>query len=97
MLGLIGSTLTFATDPPKAPTKQGLANPASVNCTQLGGMLDMRTRTEGGLKITGYESDAEIDCAITGGEVDRQAGSCQSAEGTRCGLDENLAGSCPAG
>jgi len=48
LLGLIGSTLAFAVEPPKAPTKQGLANPASVNCTQGGGTLDIRTRPDGG-------------------------------------------------
>ncbi|MEA1051772.1 hypothetical protein U5801_18475, partial [Lamprobacter modestohalophilus] len=50
----------------------------------------------GGLKVTGYDSDAEIYCAITGGEVDMQAGSCQSAEGARCELEAFFAGRCPA-
>ncbi|MBK5938909.1 DUF333 domain-containing protein [Halochromatium roseum] len=122
-LGLIGSTLVFAADPPKAPPKQGLANPASVNCIKLGGTLDIRTRPHagqygvcvfednrqceewallrgdcpaGGIKVTGYDSDAEIYCAITGGEVDMQTGSCQSAEGVRCGLEAFFAGRCPA-
>lgn len=31
-----------------SPTKQGLANPASVHCTKLGGMLDIRPRPDGG-------------------------------------------------
>ncbi|NEX16555.1 MAG: hypothetical protein C1943_08000 [Halochromatium sp.] len=31
-----------------SPAKQSLANPASVNCTKLGGTLDIRTRPDGG-------------------------------------------------
>ncbi|WP_462322710.1 putative hemolysin [Halochromatium sp.] len=52
---------------------------------------------EDGIKITGYDNAAQIYCAITGGEVDRQAGTCLRADGKRCGLDENFAGSCPSG
>ena len=136
-LSLAGSMLVAAADPamerpastradelsPSSSTaKQGLANPASVNCTKLGGTLDIRTRPDGGqygvclfvdnlqceewallrgdcpqggIKITGYDNAAQIYCAITGGQVDMQAGTCLSAHGKRCELDKYFAGSCP--
>lgn len=74
----------------------GMANPASTNCIDKGGKLEMRKDLSGGeygvclfednrqceewalmrgdcpaggLKITGYDNDAEIYCAITGGTV----------------------------
>ena len=50
---------------------------------------------EGGIKITGYDNDAQIFCAITGGEVDMQTSTCLRADGKRCGLDEHFAGRCP--
>jgi putative hemolysin len=50
---------------------------------------------EGGLKITGYDDEAQIYCAITGGEVDMQAGVCQRADGRRCPLQANFSGRCP--
>ena len=117
------STPTQSPSPSSSPAKQGLANPASVNCSKLGGTLDIRTRPDGGqygvcvfednrqceewallrgncpkggLKITGYDNEAQIYCAITGGEVDMQAGTCLSADGKRCGLDEHFAGRCPS-
>lgn len=37
----------------------------------------------GGVKITGYDTDAQIYCAITGGEVDMDAGTC-TLKGTTC-------------
>lgn len=49
----------------------------------------------GGIKITGYETEAQVYCAITGGQVDSQAGTCLRADGKRCRLDENFAGRCP--
>lgn len=51
---------------------------------------------QGGLKITGYENEAQIYCAITGGKVDMQAGTCLSPEGKPCGLDEYFSGRCPS-
>ncbi|MFZ5364985.1 MAG: DUF333 domain-containing protein [Patescibacteria group bacterium] len=73
----------------------GMANPASQNCIDNGGTLEIRNRKAGeygvclfddnrqceewallrgqcpmgGLKITGYENDAQVYCAITGGQV----------------------------
>jgi putative hemolysin len=116
------STRASEPSPSSYPAKQGVANPASVNCNALGGTLDIRTRPNGGqygvcvfddnrqceewallhgdcpaggIKITGYDNDAQIYCALTGGEVDMRAGTCQRADGARCGLDENFAGRCP--
>lgn len=77
-------------------TAAQLANPASTNCIEKGGTLEIRENKKGqygvclfednrqceerallhgdcpvgGMKITGYENDAEIFCAITGGEVE---------------------------
>jgi hypothetical protein len=50
---------------------------------------------EGGIKVTGYDSDAQVFCAITGGEVEMQAGLCIRADGQRCALDANFDGRCP--
>lgn len=106
------------------PTQTGLANPASTNCSNNGGTLEMRKnkigeygvcifkdnqqceewallRGEcpvGGLKITGYENDAEIYCAITGGQVEgvgTQAPMCKRIDGTYCTAQANLDGDCP--
>lgn len=53
---------------------------------------------EGGLKITGYENDAEIYCAITGGEVQgvgTETPMCKRIDGTLCNAQANLDGECP--
>jgi len=53
---------------------------------------------EGGLKITGYENDAEIYCAITGGEVQgvgTENPMCKRIDGTLCTAQANLDGECP--
>lgn len=47
----------------------------------------------GGIKVTGYNSDAEVFCAITGGEVSN--GNC-IVDGTTCSLDSYYDGSCTA-
>jgi putative hemolysin len=52
----------------------------------------------GGLKITGYGSDAEIYCAITGGKVENSdTGTlmCRRTDGTLCATQANLDGQCP--
>ncbi|MDD4901454.1 MAG: DUF333 domain-containing protein [Patescibacteria group bacterium] len=52
----------------------------------------------GGLKITGYENDAEIYCAITGGQVegvDTPVPLCKRIDGTLCNAQSNLDGECP--
>ncbi|KKP33010.1 MAG: hypothetical protein A2360_00970 [Candidatus Staskawiczbacteria bacterium RIFOXYB1_FULL_32_11] len=52
----------------------------------------------GGLKITGYENDAQIYCAITGGQVEGVGTStpmCKRVDGTYCNTQANLDGECP--
>lgn len=52
----------------------------------------------GGLKITGYQSDAEIYCAITGGQVEGLGTAtpmCKRIDGTLCNAQANLDGECP--
>jgi len=102
----------------------GIANPASTNCIQQGGTLEMKKNKNGeygvcffednrqceewallrgqcpvgGLKITGYENDAEIYCAITGGQVegvDTPVPMCKRVDGTYCNAQANLDGECP--
>jgi putative hemolysin len=106
-----------------APTA-GLANPASVNCIQKGGKLEIRENKlgqygvclfednrqceewalmrgqcpAGGLKITGYDNDAEIYCAITGGTVQgvgTKTPMCRRTDGTLCTAEANFNGDCP--
>lgn len=53
---------------------------------------------EGGVKVTGYENDAEIYCAITGGEVQgvgTETPMCKRIDGTLCTAQANLDGECP--
>jgi hypothetical protein len=102
----------------------GLANPASTNCIEKGGKLEMRQNKNGeygvclfednrqceewaffrgqcpagGIKITGYDNDAEIYCAITGGEmngVGTETPMCKRIDGTLCNAQSNLDGECP--
>lgn len=102
----------------------GIANPASVNCVQKGGTLEIRESKAGqygvclfednrqceewalfrgqcpvgGVKITGYENDAEIYCAITGGKVEgvgTPTPMCKRVDGTYCTAQANLDGDCP--
>ena len=52
----------------------------------------------GGLKITGYENDAEIYCVITGGKVEglgTKTPMCKRNDGTYCVAQANLDGDCP--
>lgn len=101
-----------------------LANPASVNCTENGGTLEIRKNKQGeygvclfednrqceewallrgncpkgGLKITGYENDAQVYCAITGGKVEGVGTAtpmCKRIDGTLCTAQANLDGNCP--
>ncbi len=102
----------------------GLANPASVNCMEKGGKLEMRTAKlgqygvcifednrqceewallrgqcpVGGMKVTGYQTEAEVFCAITGGEVINPGSAtplCKRVDGTQCTAQANLDGECP--
>jgi putative hemolysin len=114
------------TTPGAAETGQpvGMANPASVNCVEKGGTLEMRQNKngeygvclfednrqceewalfrgdcpEGGVKITGYDNDAEIYCAITGGQVEgvgTETPMCKRIDGTYCNAQANLDSECP--
>ncbi|MCK9439159.1 DUF333 domain-containing protein [Patescibacteria group bacterium] len=52
----------------------------------------------GGLKITGYENNAEIFCVITGGEVEgvgTDTPMCKRIDGTLCTAQANFNGECP--
>lgn len=52
----------------------------------------------GGLKITGYDNEAEIYCAITGGQVEgvgTENPMCKRIDGTYCNAQANLDGECP--
>jgi len=52
----------------------------------------------GGKKITGYDSEAEIYCAITGGEVQgvgTETPMCKRIDGTLCSAQANFEGACP--
>lgn len=102
----------------------GMANPASVNCLEQGGTLEIRQnklgeygvclfednrqceewallRGEcpmGGRKITGYDNEAEIFCAITGGQVEgvgTDTPMCKRVDGTYCNAQANFDGDCP--
>lgn len=111
-------------DEPEAEEPVGIANPASENCVEKGGTIEMRENKKGqygvcvfednrqceewalfrdqcpvgGVKITGYDSDAQIFCAITGGEVqdmDTDTPMCKRIDGTLCNAQSNLDGDCP--
>jgi hypothetical protein len=49
----------------------------------------------GGVKITGYDSESQVYCAITGGKVEMQRGDCLLPNGRRCTLETHFAGHCP--
>lgn len=134
--GCQNSTTKISTDTPEvnipnvsesitvASSTAGLANPASTNCIQKGGKLEMRNNKNGeygvcifednlqceewallrnecpvgGVKITGYNNDAEIYCAITGGQVEGVGADnpmCKKNNGTYCYAHANLDGECP--
>jgi Tol biopolymer transport system component len=107
----------------------GMANPASENCVQQGGMLVIEKRGEmgefgvcyfednlqceewallrgecptGGLKVTGYITEAARFCAITGGEyaitgnsgADNEQGTCTFKTGKSCDVWDYYNGKC---
>jgi hypothetical protein len=123
MLLLTGCQSTPAIKTGDEPNAQ-MANPASVNCVEKGGTLEIRTNKNGqygvclfednrqceewallrgncpvgGVKVTGYENDAEIFCAITGGQVEGVGTAtpmCKRVDGTLCNAQANLDGDCP--
>jgi len=53
----------------------------------------------GGVKVTGYENDAEVYCAISGGEltgVGTETPMCKRVDGTWCNAQANMDGDCPS-
>ena len=48
----------------------------------------------GGIKITGYDNEAQIYCAIIGGEVDMQNKLCKFNNNAECDLDDLYIGNC---
>ncbi|MFA6995421.1 MAG: DUF333 domain-containing protein [Patescibacteria group bacterium] len=102
-----------------------LANPASVNCKQQGGQLQMATRPDGGqyglcyfednraceewammrgdcpiggMKTTGYDTDAQKFCAWSGGQtVAAPNAVCTFKDGSICADDAFYAGTCQPG
>jgi hypothetical protein len=49
----------------------------------------------GGVKVTGYDNQEQIYCAITGGQVDMQKNTCQKGTDV-CNMTEYFNGTCPA-
>jgi putative hemolysin len=52
----------------------------------------------GGVKVTGYENDAQVFCAITGGQVQgvgTDSVLCKRTDGTLCSIQANFNGECP--
>jgi len=101
-----------------------IANPASTNCLEKGGTLEIRQSKsgeygvclfednrqceewaflrgdcpEGGVKITGYNTNGEVFCAITGGQIEgvgTEIPMCKRVDGTLCNAQANLDGECP--
>jgi putative hemolysin len=49
----------------------------------------------GGVKITGYDNESEIYCAITGGEVNMATKTCKTHQGILCDVAAYFSGLCP--
>lgn len=52
-----------------------------------------------GMKVTGYDNDAEAYCVIAGGElsgVGTPTPMCKRVDGTRCNAQSNMDGDCPS-
>lgn len=103
----------------EVPNSVQIANPASVNCIEKGGELEIRRVSlgeygvcvfddnrqceewamfrgdcpVGGVKITGYVTDAERFCAIRGGDVNMEEGTC-AVDGKVCDLENYQGGGC---
>lgn len=53
---------------------------------------------DGGVKVTGYLTDGEIYCAITGGQIEgvgTETPMCKRFDGTLCNAQANFNGECP--
>lgn len=123
----IQPTNETATPPAQEPTVT-LANPASVNCTDQGGKLNIESRPDGaqfgvcyfmdnlqceewalfrgecpvgGVKVTGYATEAGRYCAITGGQYtvteegpNTEKGNCTLPDGSVCEAQAFYEGAC---
>lgn len=112
----------------RAPQSSQIANPASKNCIDKGGRLEIVKKTngseygvcffedgrqceewayvrgecpDGGLKVTGYLTDAAKYCAITGGKytitdekADPEKGTCEFINGKKCDVWDYYNGKC---
>jgi putative hemolysin len=127
ILLLAASWLAACTVQP-TPTAQ-IPNPASQNCKNQGGVLQIESRPDGGqygvcvfednyqceewallrgdcavggVKVTGYITDAGRFCAISGGEyavtsgstAEDEQGTCTFSNGKVCGAAEFFNGEC---
>jgi putative hemolysin len=135
LLALPACSPTTAQPETIEPTVDGaaaLANPASVNCEEQGGTLDIEERGDlgqigvcyfednrqceewalmrgdcpvGGVKVTGYVTEAGRYCAITGGvyndsgdaSADPEQGTCTFADGSQCDAWDYYNGVCAPG
>lgn len=129
----VAATVAPTAEPTVAPTTEptaGLANPASVNCIEQGGMSRIESRPDGGqfgvcyfmdnyqceefallrgdcrvggVKVTGYVTDAGRYCAITGGTYAvtsegpglEETGTCTLPDQTLCDAQAYWEGTCP--
>ena len=110
---------------PTPPASSALANPASVNCQQKGGQLNIAEKPDGsqyglcyfgdnmaceewamfrgdcpvgGVKTTGYVTDAQKFCAWSGGKTLAVANAvCTFKDGSTCSDDAFYAGTCQPG
>ncbi len=119
------------TEAPAVEPTVSLANPASINCVDQGGMSRIESRPDGGqfgvcyfednrqceefallrgdcpiggVKVTGYVTEAGRYCAITGGAYTvsgtdvggEEAGNCTLPDETVCDAQAFYEGTCPS-
>lgn len=129
LLASCGGSATRSSDESNADPTIGIANPASVNCTDRGGTTAIESRPDGGqfgvcyfednrqceewallrgdcpvggIKITGYITQAGRYCAITGGtyaitvsgDADTEQGNCTLPDGSVCDAQAFYEGTC---
>lgn len=117
------ASLLPRSSPSPSPATQ-LANPASVNCTQQGGTVEIKTMPGGGqyglcvfednyaceewamlrgncpvggLRTTGFDTEAQKYCAWLGGQtLAEKNATCTLPDGTVCTDEALFHGTCPA-
>lgn len=132
VLLLAGCSLGISQEMGGTDNGVGLANPASTNCIEQGGVLEIRERGDGGqygvcifddnrqceewamlrgdcpvggLRVTGFVTEAAVYCAITGNtytaggedEGGVEQGECRLLSGEVCDAWAYFNGQCPAG